>query len=49
MEKILNAIDQKKYCSNEVSAIAIKHIKNNYGKDKMCEATIKYYRKIINY
>ena len=48
MEKISSAIDQKTYCSNEMSASAIKHIKTNYGKDKMCKKTLEFYQEIIS-
>ena len=48
MEKISSVIDQKKYCSNEMSASAIRHIKNNYGKDKMCKKTLEFYQEIIS-
>tara|TARA_B100001093_G_C26733877_1_gene973527 strand:+ start:6 stop:1148 length:1143 start_codon:yes stop_codon:yes gene_type:complete len=47
-EKILDVIDQKKYCSNEIAASAVAHIKNNYGKEKMCKRTIEFYQKIIS-
>ena len=48
MEKISSAIDQKTYCSNEMSASAIEHIKSNYGKDKMCKKTLEFYKIIEN-
>ena len=48
MKKISRVINQKKYCSNEMSASAIKHIKNNYGKDKMCKKTLEFYQEIIS-
>ena len=48
MEKISSAIGQKTYCSNEMSASAIEHIKSNYGKDKMCKKTLEFYQEIIS-
>ena len=48
MEKISSVIDQKTYCSNEMSASAIEHIKSNYGKDKMCKKTLEFYQEIIS-
>ncbi len=48
MEKILYTIAQKKYCSTDISELAMNHIRNNYGKDKMCERTLEFYQKIIN-
>ena len=48
MKKISNVIDQKKYCSNEMSSLAIEHIKSNYGKDKMCKKTLEFYQEIIS-
>ena len=48
MKKISSVIDQKIYCSNEMSASAIKHIKSHYGKDKMCKKTLEFYQEIIS-
>ena len=48
MEKIPSVIDQKTYCSNEMSESAIEHIKSNYGKDKMYKKTLEFYQEIIS-
>jgi glycosyltransferase involved in cell wall biosynthesis len=48
MEKILYTIAQKKYCSTDMSELAMNHIRNNYGKDKMCKRTLEFYQKIIS-
>ena len=47
-KKIYNVIEEKKYKSDWISKQAIEHIKNNYGKNKMCEDTIAFYKKIIH-
>ena len=47
-KKIYNVIKEKKYKSDWISKQAIEHIKNNYGKNKMCEDTIAFYKKIIH-
>lgn len=47
-KKIHTVIEEKKYCSNEISTMAIQHVKNNYEKNYMCEKTVKFYKKIIN-
>ena len=48
MEKILYVIENNEYCSNKNSNLAIEHIKNNYGKDKMCKKTLDFYEKIVS-
>ena len=48
MAKILYVIENNKYCSNENANLAIEHIKNNYGKDKMCKKTLDFYEKLLD-
>ncbi len=45
---IREVITEKRYCSHTISSQAIKHVKENYGVDHMCEKTFNFYKKIIN-